>query len=51
LKEHLYLLRKPSVLEAGACSTLIPCENCVTFRKEYFLPLVFQMEIGSVCYK
>jgi hypothetical protein len=37
--EEMYvsLLGKPSALEAGASSTLFPCESCVSFRKEYFL--------------
>jgi predicted hydrocarbon binding protein len=30
---HVSLQRKPSVVEAAACSTLTPCENCVSFGK------------------
>jgi len=34
------LERKPYVLEEGACSTLFPCENWVSFWKEYFRQII-----------
>jgi hypothetical protein len=36
---RVYLPRKPSVLGAGATSTLFPSEKGVGFGKEYFLPI------------
>jgi hypothetical protein len=37
--------RQPRVLQAGGTRSLIPCENCVNFLKEYLLQIaVFQKE-------
>jgi hypothetical protein len=38
-KTYVSLERKASMFEAGACSTLLPCENSVDFWKEYYLPI------------
>jgi hypothetical protein len=49
---HVFLERKPSMVEAGATSTLFSRENCVSFVKEYFLPLWwFKVEMRCVCSK
>jgi hypothetical protein len=46
---HVYLQRTPSVLEAGASSTLFPCENWGSFWMECFLQLrCFKEEIDSL---
>jgi hypothetical protein len=42
-ENHLSLKIKQSKLEAGPSSTLFPCENWVTCRKEYFLLTGFSM--------
>jgi hypothetical protein len=45
---HVSLQRKPSVLEAGASTSFFPCENLVSFWKQYFLQiLTFTVEKGS----
>jgi hypothetical protein len=36
---HVSLKRKPSVLESGASSTLIPCEKGGGFWKKYFMQI------------
>jgi hypothetical protein len=34
-KPHVSLEREPFAIEAAASSTLFPCENSVSFSKEY----------------
>jgi hypothetical protein len=47
---HVSLQTTPSVLEAGASSTLPLCDNWVNFWKEYFLLHRFsKVELGSLC--
>jgi hypothetical protein len=49
---HVALEGKASLLEAGTCNTLFPCENWVSFWKEYCLPIsVFKVEKCSFCSK
>ena len=51
-KKHVYLSKKPSVLHAGACRILIPCEYGVRFSIQCFLlPNYFEMEIVAPCSK
>jgi hypothetical protein len=38
-RSSVSFVRKQSMLEAGGSSTLFPCENWVSFWKEYCLPL------------
>jgi hypothetical protein len=47
---HVTLQRQPFVLEAGGCRTLFPCENWVTFWKQYFQEITeFKVEICHNC--
>jgi hypothetical protein len=46
---HETLKMKSSMLDGEASSTLFPCENCVSFWKEYCLPIrVFKVEKHSI---
>jgi hypothetical protein len=47
---HVFFQRTPSILEATTSTTLFPCENWVSYWKEYFVQIrIFKVEKSSFC--